>query len=182
LDAISNLGAGLIVIRNTGAAASRAAVLDLHAESIDVLHLATHATLNAEIPALAAIVMSRFDASGRYQSGELRPRDILRMNQPPPTVVLSACNTAIDPSKSAPGLMNLSRAFLSAGSHNVVASLWPVSDAGAVAFMTEFYRGLLREHLPPDAAIARAQATLAKSAQFSDPFFWSGFVTISAGL
>jgi CHAT domain-containing protein len=179
LDAIASLGAGSIVVRGTGAAASRSAVLNLHSDAIDVLHLATHATLDAEVPALAALVMSRFDAKGRYQPGELRPRDILRMDRPPPLVVLSACDTAAEPSKNAPGLMNLSRAFLSAGSQNVVASLWPVSDAGAVEFMTQFYRGLLSERLRPDAALAFAQAKLARSERFAEPFFWSGFVLVS---
>ena len=179
LDAIASLDADSIVLRGTGAAATRSAVLNLHSDAVDVLHLATHATLDAEVPALAALVMSRFDASGRYQPGELRPRDILRMNRPPPLVVLSACDTAADPSKNAPGLMNLSRAFLSAGSQSVLASLWPVSDAGAVEFMTHFYRGLLRERLRPDAALAFAQAKLANSERFAEPFFWSGFVLVS---
>ncbi len=179
LDAIASLGADSIVLHGTGAAATRSAVLNLHSDAVDVLHLATHATLDADVPALAALVMARFDANGRYQSGELRSRDILRMDRPPPLVVLSACDTAADPSKNAPGLMNLSRAFLGAGSQSVLASLWPVSDAGAVEFMTQFYRGLLRERLRPDAALAFAQAKLAKSERFAEPFFWSGFVLVS---
>jgi hypothetical protein len=182
LDAIASLGAGSVVLRGTGAAATRAAVLSLRSDAVDVLHLATHATLDAEVPALAALVMARFDADGRYQPGELRSRDILRMNRPPPLVVLSACDTAADPSTNAPGLMSLSRAFLGAGSRNVLASLWPVSDAGAVEFMTQFYRGLLGERLRPDAALAFAQAKLAKSERFAEPFFWSGFVLVSEEL
>jgi CHAT domain-containing protein len=78
--------------------------------------------------------------------------------------------------------MNLSRAFLGAGSRSVLASLWPVSDAGAVEFMTQFYQGLLRERLRPDAALAFAQAKLAKSERFSEPFFWAGFVLVSEEL
>ncbi len=179
LDAIAALDSTAIVLRASGFSATRSTVLNQRSDTVDVLHLATHATLDADVPALAALVLSRFDARGHYLPGELRPRDILRMVQPPPLVVLSACDTATDPSKNAPGLMNLSRAFLGAGSHSVVASLWPVSDVGAVAFMTEFYRGLLRERLRPAAALASAQATLAGSPRFSEPFFWSGFVLIS---
>ena len=182
LDAISRIGPTSIVLRRTGLLATRAAVLNVHSDSVDILHLATHASLDADVPALAAIVMSRVDANGHYQSADLRSRDILGIEHPPPLVVLSACDTAVEPSRSAPGLMNLSGAFLAAGSEYVLASLWPVSDAGAVAFMTEFYRGLLQQRLTPAVALASAQALLAKSDRFADPFFWSGFVLIRESL
>jgi CHAT domain-containing protein len=45
--------------------------------------------------------------------------------------------------------------------------------------MTQFYQGLLHERRRPDTALAFAQATLAKSERFAEPFFWSGFVLIS---
>ena len=179
VEAIARLSGGNAVQPNTGAAANRRGVLVLSAATTDVLHLATHAILDARTPELAAIVMSRFDARGTVETGEIRARQILGMAAPPPLVVLSACDTASTPSRSAAGLMNLSRAFLAAGSNTVVASLWPVSDAGAVAFMTEFYRGLLQQGLRPDAALASAQMALANSHQWSAPFFWAGFVIVS---
>jgi CHAT domain-containing protein len=46
--------------------------------------------------------------------------------------------------------------------------------------MTEFYRGLLQDGLPPDAALERAQRTLAASTQWRAPFHWAGFVVTGA--
>jgi tetratricopeptide (TPR) repeat protein len=160
----------------TGADATRAAVLALPRDGVDVLHLATHATLDAEVPALASLVMSRRDASGRTLAAELRPDEIARLPAAAPLVVLSACDAAAEPSRAAAGLMNLTRAFLAGGSRYVVASRWAVGDASAVALMTEFYRGLLVERLPPDAALARAQRTLAATPTWRAPFHWAGFV------
>jgi CHAT domain-containing protein len=76
--------------------------------------------------------------------------------------------------------MNLTRAFLAGGTRYVVASRWAVGDASAVALMTEFYRGLLQDGLPPDVALERAQRLLAASAQWRAPFHWAGFVVTGA--
>jgi CHAT domain-containing protein len=179
LSAIASLDPAAAILQRTGADANRSTVLTQSRSNADILHLATHAVLDNEIPALAAVVLSRFDASGRPQPADLRPRDILQMREPPRLVVLSACDTASNPATHAPGLLSLSRAFLTAGSEHVVASLWPVSDAGAVAFMTEFYGALLRDRLSPAAALRQARATMAQSPQFSAPFFWAGFVIVS---
>jgi tetratricopeptide (TPR) repeat protein len=159
-----------------GADATRAALLSLPAGGFDVLHLATHATFEPSAPMLSAIVLSRRDAAGHALPAELRADDVLRWHRVPPLVVLSACDAAAEPSRAAPGLMNLTRAFLSAGADYVVASRWAVSDASAVALMTEFYRELLNEHRPPDAALAAAQRTLARSERWRAPFHWAGFV------
>lgn len=159
-----------------GTDATRAAVVALPRGGVDVLHLATHATLDAEVPALAALVLSRRDAAGRTLQADLRPDEIARLPSAAPLVVLSACDAAAEPSRSAAGLMNLTRAFLAGGSRYVVASRWAVGDASAVALMTEFYRGLLVERLAPDAALARAQRMLAATPTWRAPFHWAGFV------
>jgi CHAT domain-containing protein len=163
-----------------GAAATREAVVAVAGERVDVLHLATHATLDAEIPALAALVLSRRAADGRERAGDLRPAEIAAWPAAPPLVVLSACDAAAEPSRSAAGLMNLTRAFLVAGTRYVVASRWAVGDAGAVALMTEFYRALLDDGLAPDAALTRAQQSLAAQPRWRAPFHWAGFVVTGA--
>jgi tetratricopeptide (TPR) repeat protein len=163
-----------------GTDATRDRLLSLAPRSVDVLHLATHATLDTRVPALAALVLSRRDASGRELAGDVRPDDVLALRAAPKLVVLSACDAAAEPSRSAAGLMNLTRAFVGAGAQYVVASRWAVADDSAVALMTEFYRALLRDRLPPDVALARAQAALAANPKWSAPFYWAGFVVTGA--
>jgi len=55
-------------------------------------------------------------------------------------VYLSACETAIGPARFADGLPGLQRAFLRAGGHGVIATLWPIEDAYAAQFAGDFYR------------------------------------------
>lgn len=179
LAAIAALGAPQSTTVVLGPDATRERLLGLRPGSVDVLHLATHATLDTAVPALASLVLSRRDRAGREIAGDVRTDDVLGMRAAPLLVVLSACDAAAEPSRSAAGLMNLTRAFLAGGARYVVASRWAVSDASAVALMTEFYRGLLRDGLPPDAALARAQATLAATPRWSAPFHWAGFVVTS---
>jgi CHAT domain-containing protein len=57
----------------------------------------------------------------------------------------------------------------------VVASLWRVDDAATAELMTELYRGLLREGLPPSAALRQAQLRLWKRRPRNDPFYWAAF-------
>jgi tetratricopeptide (TPR) repeat protein len=180
LEAIAALAPAGSVRRATGADATRVALLGLPRDGVDVLHLATHATLDTQVPALAAVVLSRRDATGRELRGDVRSADVLALAAHPRLVVLSACDTAAEPSRSAAGLMNLTRAFLAGGTRYVVASRWAVGDASAVALMTEFYRGLLQDGLPPDVALERAQRLLAASAQWHAPFHWAGFVVTGA--
>jgi CHAT domain-containing protein len=164
----------------TGLQATRAAFLQLPPDRIDVLHVATHATLDPDIPELAALVLSRLDAAGRSLPGNVRVQDILGMRAAPGLVVLSACDAAAEPAGSAEGRMNLVRAFLAAGSRHVVASLWEASDAATVELMTRFYEGLLQQRLDPEAALARAQRALAASERWRAPFYWAGFVITRA--
>lgn len=164
----------------TGVAATRAALLGAELGRVDVLHLAAHASLDPAVPELAAIVLSQFSGDGRPIAGHLRASDILRLRVAPPLVVLSACDAAAEPSLQAAGMMNLTRAFLARGSRQVVASLWPASDASTTELMVEFYRQLLQQGATPDIALARAQATLADSPRWGAPFYWAGFVVLGA--
>jgi CHAT domain-containing protein len=96
-------------------------------------------------------------------------------------VVLSGCDTAAGRTLGAEGVFSLSRAFLYAGARRVIASLWPVEDRATAAFMAEFYRALLVEHIPAPTALRLAQQRLARDNRWSPPYYWAGFVLQGAG-
>jgi CHAT domain-containing protein len=70
--------------------------------------------------------------------------------------------------------VSLTRAFLTAGADNVVASLWRVEDLATAQLMETFYRELDRG-APIVHALATAQRTLISEANAKDPFYWAGF-------
>jgi CHAT domain-containing protein len=57
----------------------------------------------------------------------------------------------------------------------VVVSLWSVNDEATAELMARFYRGILKDKLPPAAALRAAQVSLMKEKQWQAPFFWAAF-------
>ena len=55
-------------------------------------------------------------------------------------VTLSACETGIGEARSGEGVFGLRRAFMMAGSKNLIMTLWPVNDASTAEIMADFYK------------------------------------------
>jgi CHAT domain-containing protein/tetratricopeptide (TPR) repeat protein len=73
-------------------------------------------------------------------------------------VVLSACETGLGCTWGADGVLGLTRAFLTAGSRNVVSSLWKVEDAATSLLMEQFYQNLWKTPgMSKREALRRAQ-------------------------
>ena len=159
-----------------GSEASRASALAADWGRFRVVHFAAHAVVDAGRPELSGIVLSSRDENGRIQDGMLRMNDIYNLNMPVDLVVLSGCDTAAGRDVDSEGVFSLSRAFFYAGAPRVVASLWPVEDRATAAFMAEFYRGLLIEHMSAAGALRVARQRLARDIRWASPYYWAGFV------
>lgn len=141
-----------------------------------ILHFATHAAFDRERPERSGLILSRVDERGRSRDGLLRAREIPGLGLAPELVVLSACRTAAGGAPDDGRTPDVSRGFLTAGAAAVVASLWRVDDEATSELMIRFYRGLLRQRLPPAAALRRAQVSMWRDADFAAPFYWAGFI------
>jgi CHAT domain-containing protein len=71
-------------------------------------------------------------------------------------------------------LVGLAWAFLRAGAHNVIASLWEVTDASTEQLMHRFYDEL-DKGASPDAALRAAKLALLRGSAFHNPFYWAPF-------
>jgi CHAT domain-containing protein len=99
----------------------------------DIIHLATHAQFQPGEPKDSYIQLSDHQLT-LAEVGELN------WNNPPVALlVLSACETAIGDQNAELGFAGLA---VQSGVRSALGSYWPVSDAGTLALMTEFYQHL----------------------------------------
>jgi CHAT domain-containing protein len=88
--------------------------------------------------------------------GPLVAYDVERVQRPPHTVVLAACDSARTVVCAGDELLGLSATFLAAGTSQLVATVLPVLDAESAPVMVALHQ-LLAAGLPPAEALMVAQ-------------------------
>jgi CHAT domain-containing protein len=157
--------------------ASRATAFGKDLANYRIVHFATHALIDSRRPEFSGIVLSLVDTRGREQDGFLSATEIFNLKLGADLVILSACRTALGQDVRSEGLVGLTRGFMYAGVPRVVASLWKVDDAATAELMRLFYEGMLGpKKLRPAAALRQAQMALARTPQWSAPYYWAAFV------
>ena len=149
-----------------------------------LVHLATHAEMNARNPLFSYITLARQQGGGPEGDGRLDVHEIIGLHIASGLVFLSGCETALGPGAATDfGLgedyATLARAFLYAGARDVVATLWRVEDRGAAELASRFYRGLPRQ--PAAEALAAAQRELLSGSRHRAPYYWAGYVLSGDG-
>jgi CHAT domain-containing protein/tetratricopeptide (TPR) repeat protein len=172
-DAIARLVPAGLALRATDFAASRDLALSPELGRYRILHLATHGFLDSRQPELSGLVFSLVDPRGRPRQGFVHAYEVYGLHLAAELVVLSACRTALGAEVRGEGLMGLTRGFMYAGAPRVMVSLWNISDHATAELMARFYDCLLRQHLPPSAALRAAQ--LATREHWPSPYHWAAF-------
>ena len=156
-----------------GKQATASAYLRSHPEQFSYLHFVTHGTASQTRPLESAVILSKDG-----DSYKLYAREIVAHPLRARLVTISACNGAGKRTFAGEGLVGLSWAFLRAGAHNVIASLWEVSDSSSTPeLMDALYEGLDRGE-DPAAALRQAKLSVLKSnakTVFRKPFYWAPF-------
>ena len=146
-------------------------------EPVDVLHFATHVSLNVESPYLSFLLLPENSSKERlWLSTQISSRKISAN-----TVVLSGCESASGKLDAGEGMLSISRAFIEAGATNVIGSTRKIQDDSSATLMTYMY-----ERLKSGSSLAislqQAQIDLAaKHPEFMDPYFWAGYQLMGAG-
>jgi CHAT domain-containing protein len=152
--------------------ATPAAYLANHPENFSHIHFVAHGTASRLSPLDSAIVLSK--PAVEAGSFKLYARDIVQHPMHADLVTISACYGAGSRAYSGEGLVGLAWAFLRAGAHNVIASLWDVTDASTEQLMDRFYDEL-DKGASPDAALRAAKLSLLHGSAFHNPFYWAPF-------
>jgi CHAT domain-containing protein/Tfp pilus assembly protein PilF len=154
--------------------ASEAALKARRLRDFKVLHLATHALLDPEVPPRSAIVLAK---GSEDEDGLLQSREIYGLDLAADLVVLSACRTGAGRSSSAEGLESLAQAFLYAGARSVVGTLWEIQDEAAADAVERFYEALA-EGEPVGAALRHAQRSALGREPYATAARWAPFLVI----
>lgn len=148
-----------------------------------IVAFATHGVLSDCADSNEPSLVLTPSGSGQFD-GFLTASEVSGLRLNADLVLLSACDTASsDGSVGGVGLSGLTRAFVIAGSRNILATHWQVSSRASLEFTEQL------------AAHWRSGETLAQSAQaatnsllsggasdyFAHPTFWSSFVLIGSG-
>lgn len=113
-----------------------------------VLHFASHALAFADPPLSPGLVLR----DERGESAIFGVGEVLDLDLDADLVVLSACSTSAGVTRPGEGVESLARAFLFAGTRNVIASVFALSDNAALATIDDFYGRWV--HGDTDAATA----------------------------
>lgn len=155
----------------TGASAREASLKRADLDDFAVLHFAAHAVVDERAPARSAVLLTA-DAE---EDGRLVPGEVARLSLSGQLVVLSACRTAEGTVLAGEGPMSLARAFLAAGAHAVVGSLWPLSDREAEVMAARLYERLAKGASIGEALTDVRRERIAAGAAVAD---WSSLVAI----
>ena len=144
--------------------------------SAKVIHLATHGSAFAGFLAFTSSFPVSKSGLAEKEHILIFPKEIETLNISPALVVLSSCDSARGLVK-AEEVIGMARAFLSAGAHSVLVSLWRVPDESAHVFMNFFYQFLVNG-LPSLQALQRSMQCLRCFLKYSHYVHWSGFQII----
>ena len=161
-----------------GDAASEAALKSEPLGDFKILHFAAHGIGNETEPDRAALV---FSPGASTEDGLWQAREIRQTRLNADLVVLSACETGVGRLQGQEGIMNLARAFLSAGARSVVASLWNVDDRATATLMESFYQHLSAGMAVGDALRMAQLDFIRDYGSKAQPYYWAAFEVIGDG-
>lgn len=144
-----------------------------------VVHLATHVVQPPSPgPAHNFLALSLTPAGGPEMVGQLEISAGWRTDAR--LVVLSGCASGQGVARDGAGLEGMTRAWLAAGAHAVLATLWPVRDESA-SFFSEFYEALRADPArDPARALRGAQLRALEAGNWrARPSLWASYFLIS---
>lgn len=141
------------------------------ATTAPIVHVAAHAQVDEVDPLYSRILLANEDGRNNF----LEAHEVMDMQLPNTALVtLSACESGLGQVATGDEVMGFSRAFLSAGSGALIASLWPVSDDATEVLMSTLY-GALAQGRDAQQAMQAGQLAVLQRPDMAHPFFWAPF-------
>jgi CHAT domain-containing protein len=159
-----------------GPAALKQSFLDATGKYPPLLHISTHAAVDADNPDRSRLLFS--PAGSLALSDYLFLKEFYELDlRGVDLATISACNTERGKMIRGEGVQAFSRALLSAGSRSTVTTLWQVADQPTAEFMKQFYYFAVAKRLPKAQALRLAKLKLLRSnGALQHPRHWAAFV------
>lgn len=145
-------------------------------QDFQFVHIAGHSFADIENPKFSGIAC--FDnTKNEEEDGILYTGEIYALSAKADLVTLSSCESGFGKLHRTEGLLGLNRAFIYAGSPNVVFSLWKVYDKVSAQLMVDFYSHILAGE-NYSVALQQAKLKLLNNEATAAPHFWSPYLLI----
>jgi CHAT domain-containing protein len=172
IDDIADLFGTQRVHKISGKNLSRAKFTAPAFSRADLIHIASHGTIDFEYPELSRLILSAQSYGGN--TDYLTPLDIRQLSIRADLVVLSACETTGQNNFHFDSNLGFVSEYLQMGAGAVIASLWPVSDRNTHKFMVDFYSEMLKGAQIPEALIRTKRENL-HAQQGNSTLNWASF-------
>lgn len=136
----------------------------------DIVHISAHGYYSRK---------SRSPSIALQDTSELSYKEIFDLDLKSNLLVLSSCRGGIGQISNGEGVLALNRAFMYAGSQNIIYSLWSVREKPTKELMISFYNYIFAGYSYP-SALRRAKIDMInhKKTFMAFPIFWAGFVPL----
>ncbi|MEO8591307.1 MAG: CHAT domain-containing tetratricopeptide repeat protein [Flavobacteriales bacterium] len=150
------------------------------ANEYGILHLGTHAEMNATSPMYSRLVLSK-DGQGvdPDADGYLHAYEIYELDLRAQLAVLTACETGSGKNDAGEGVRSLGYGFAYAGCPSLVMSLWSIDEKVSSEIIARFYANLA-DGMPKHIALRQAKLDHLNAAddELALPYYWAGMVLV----
>ncbi|NIQ00579.1 MAG: CHAT domain-containing protein, partial [Nitrospinaceae bacterium] len=141
--------------------------LHRHIGDYQIIHIASHGEFDPINPLFSSLKL----AKDQNQDGNFEVNEVFSLKVNADLVTLSACQTGLGQITGGDELVGLNRAFIYAGTHSILSSLWRVSDVSTAILIKHFYRN----YVDRNKSESLRQAQLQVKTLYPHPSYWAGF-------
>ncbi len=139
-----------------------------NADQYGVIHIAGHGEYLKDLPMSSFLYL----AADEQNDGKLTASEIFQLEIKADLVALSACQSGLGEISAGDEIIGLNRAFVYAGTSQLISTLWRVDDVATALLFKYFYRS--PDDMQRAEAVRQAQLTLKARPQYSHPVYWAG--------
>ncbi|VAX32844.1 hypothetical protein MNBD_NITROSPINAE05-1011, partial [hydrothermal vent metagenome] len=138
-----------------------------HIGEYQIIHIASHGEFDPINPLFSSLKLTKDED----EDGNFEVNEVFSLNINADIVTLSACQTGLGKITGGDELVGLNRAFIYAGTHSLLSTLWRVSDISTAILIKHFYRNYVTNN--KGESLRKAQLLVKRL--YPHPSYWAAF-------